>query len=327
MLIDKLFGVVENHFPYLQEIINEVKIFKWPFKPQDVLPKTIEGDLKEIEETFFLPFPAIAIEDKASCVVLFDMYKDQVGMDTQRGFMEYSDLWTEDNLFVDSGILDNIRSPEMQRLHELGYGIFTHGIIYRNQLYSAEMYKGKGDIFESVVASKKDIFAKDIHKVPQSRDIKDDPFVTDIMRKYRQEQPFICDYEDDDALLESFTLGPVRNAMTALQEVLYFNQPQNFILEEVSIKLKNKKKKAKKTLRSNQRPIYTLLRANEIRSKLGIPRQSPKIHERSGCWRLYKDASRYTKMLGKRGWVKPSWVGVSEKTVGKVHYRVVLLNR
>lgn len=117
-----------------------------------------------------------------------------------------------------------------------------------------------------------------------------------------------------------------RNAITALEEILYFSSPQYFTLEEQPAK--QKKGSGKKVRRSHQRPIYTMLRPGEIRSKLGLPhpekgsRSSPRPHERRAHYRRLTRESGYKE--DRIVPVKASWIGPPEATVKNKKFKVRL---
>ena len=108
-------------------------------------------------------------------------------------------------------------------------------------------------------------------------------------------------------------------------EVLHLIKPKNFILEETPKKVRTS---TIKVPRMHERPIFTILKPNEIRKKMGLKNPltegSPKTpHERSGHFRTLKN-ERYGDRVGDRIWIKPTWVGTSEAMVGNKFYKVRL---
>lgn len=129
--------------------------------------------------------------------------------------------------------------------------------------------------------------------------------------------------EGDAYLLAARTL-PCQDLVRVL------NSPARFILEQTPKVVPPVA--ARKARRSYQRPTYTVLRPNEIRERMRLP--SPEVaeqgrkvapHERRGHWRRYPDdPERFPQVHGRRVWVKPCWIGPSENSVGRTHYRVIL---
>ncbi|TXH19512.1 MAG: hypothetical protein E6R03_00425, partial [Hyphomicrobiaceae bacterium] len=98
MLFDKLCGAAEKlkeAFPTLYDIVDGSRLFIFPYVPQDVLPK--EG--RTIPADFHLPFPIVAVEDKASCVVVCDMEEEAFGPTCKRLFIEINDISYDFDLF------------------------------------------------------------------------------------------------------------------------------------------------------------------------------------------------------------------------------------
>jgi hypothetical protein len=115
---------------------------------------------------------------------------------------------------------------------------------------------------------------------------------------------------------------------TALEEIMFFNTPDRFVMESTPVgKAATKNKNKKKILRSDQRPRYTLLRPSEIRGVMGIEapapgdKNTPRPHERRRHYRTFR-AERYKAAKGKRIVVEATWVGPQEAVVGNKKYRV-----
>jgi hypothetical protein len=122
-----------------------------------------------------------------------------------------------------------------------------------------------------------------------------------------------------------------RNALTALEEVMWFNAPGRFVLEAVPEGYERAIKKGvtkKKIIRSDFRPRYTLLTPQEIRKVMKLPpseptgrKQSP--HERRRHKR-YLRAERYTHKRFQWVDVDAAWIGPEEAKVGNMRYKVRL---
>ncbi len=123
---------------------------------------------------------------------------------------------------------------------------------------------------------------------------------------------------------ESLAENIITSIENALHELNYMLQPKHFILEEKPSKISKQK-----IPRSHLRPVYTLLTPDKIRKKLMIPGNGNDTkrtsHERSGHYRTLKH-ERFGNNVGKRIWIKPTWIGPSEAKIGNKFYRVILDN-
>jgi len=122
-----------------------------------------------------------------------------------------------------------------------------------------------------------------------------------------------------------------QNAWKAVEEIAYFNDPRNFILEEsLAPKRQKKTKAAKKLKRVHQRPTYTVLKPTQIRRRMRLPEPEQggakrRPHERRAHPRTFSDdEKRWPKMHGKTIIVKSSWIGPKESVVGNRRYRVLV---
>jgi len=117
-----------------------------------------------------------------------------------------------------------------------------------------------------------------------------------------------------------------RNWIAAIEELLMLNQPERFILETSPVK---QRKNPKKILRSQDRPIYTILRPAEIRERMKLDtvivhdRASPRGHERRAYYKTLR-SERFVKARGRRLFIPATWVGPSENIHGHRRYRVLL---
>ena len=129
----------------------------------------------------------------------------------------------------------------------------------------------------------------------------------------------------------------MRNALAAIEEVAYFNDPSNFVLEETppSFERRMRKKPSKKSqsriLRYCDRPRYTVLKPRQIRKRMHLPEpgvpggMKRRPHERRAHLRTYSDdAKRWPNKHGQTFVVKGSWIGPSESVVNGKRYRVLV---
>ena len=112
------------------------------------------------------------------------------------------------------------------------------------------------------------------------------------------------------------------------------NNIETFVLETTPVRLIGKR--ANRTYpRKDDRALYTMLKAHVIRKQMGLPEPEDEIitdedgkqrikrrpHERRGHWRHLR-AERYK--VKKPIWIKNTWIGPRENTVGGKRYKVLL---
>lgn len=288
MIFDKLCGIAERHWPELTPYLERARIFEFPGRAHEVLPKTLQK-FDWWADNFFLPFDVVAVEDTASCVILADMTPNQTGL-------------SQDRIFIDCFPMDNggVEFADDVEIKTAVSAIAVHAYIIvtgkiRYDAVEEDKYLISGHLDDGMFASKDEVL--------MSRD------------KFRM-------YSNDSQLI-----GPeLRNAGTGIEELMYFNTPDRFVVE---VNHGIPRHNAKKIPRSGERPRYILLKPAEIRAKMGqnIPedhiRKSPIPHER----RRHTKVLRSEKFRHKQGQtiiVPATWVGATEFTEGKTHYKVLL---
>lgn len=256
---DRLCGIVEAHLPTFIPALKAAKLFDFPYIPHEILPKRFEGDREDVAKSFFLPFDCIAIEDTASLVVIFDLYPGQEGLDAPRGFIDLLPLMAPDAAYKEfkeggSSHGGTIRGKPLEWWHRRGFALVSVGRVDRVVLHSAERLEIKGSTVRAMMASKNEIL-RDRCEV-----------VTEQEQKKRREMGLPPIDPRDPS-------GALNNCLQAIQEILYFNQPDKFVLRERQLngKPKKQKKKKHKIARERERPRYTILRPHQIREKMGLP--------------------------------------------------------
>ena len=102
--------IAEKGLTPLQKILREARLFVFPARPHDVLPRShSEEEIEFLRESFFLPFPTIAVEDKASCLIIQDFDKDTRGIEQPRRFIEIMSSLTNLTNFCEG------ENPEYQK--------------------------------------------------------------------------------------------------------------------------------------------------------------------------------------------------------------------
>ena len=339
MLFDRLISIAEAHLPAYLPFIRRAKLFEFPEKPHEILPKEFQDDIEWIQDNFILPFPSIAVEDKASCVLLADFYRNQKGLFDKRLFIECMSLTVDSSAFAD-GRENPETNHNSEFLHGKGFAIVIVGHIEQMKVYSPHHYTGEGAVHKSLLANKHKILFEDFHEDDEidfngeALQFKEAPIMTSsYWGKNYSVKP------DSGGIR-----GPIRNAYSAIQEIIYFNRPDRFILEETPAKKRTRP--LKKTPRSEDRPKYTILRPEAIRKRMGLPQVSigskePHERRRHDRWlsdkRYSKDETgkdREVKIIpyGKRKGeayylhvdVPAHWVGPTENTRGHKHYKVLV---
>lgn len=278
MIFNQMAKVIEKHVPELIEAVDRSKLFFIDKIPHEFLPK------KPTTENFFLPFQTVAVEDKASVVILMDMRKNQKGLKEDRLFMEY--------------IPENapIESFDPNKRGGMNSGSLPIGMLYSGIMGDIvaheNKFTGTGTLYGMMAFRNGKVIAT-MADMPKG------------LKNWAIEQA-------------------AQNAMIAMQEIMMMNNLENrFILEEKPIKPKLRQGMI---ARSHQRPKYTILEPKSIRRKMGLQPTGKALeegHERRRHPRTYR-SDRYVKMKGKTVIINATWVGPSDKIVGKKYYKVRL---
>jgi len=89
MIFDLFAYIVERYLPFARKHLDSAKLFIFPEDPHKTLSKTItKEELDFLSESFVLPFDCVAVEDPASCIILYDAEKNQAGLCDRRMFIE-----------------------------------------------------------------------------------------------------------------------------------------------------------------------------------------------------------------------------------------------
>lgn len=300
MLFDSLLALMERGYlpPEVVRVIRDSRLFVFPGRAHEVLAEeksATDEEVAELNEHFRLPFRTVAVEDTASLVIIADVEEDQVGLSGPRSYIEVEQMVGPRNseFSVGPGEL----SPELENMFRgtvnVVWGAVENMVFdpgrYGGNHLHAQFRYGGHGCFEKKKGLRRDLMA----------------------------------YLPADMV----TRNSANNVLTAVAEIDAFNQPNRWILEGIPVK--EKKAKGTREPRSHERPIYTLLKPQQIREKLGLPApgegSSPRPHERRGHWRTYRHQRFASSGLAdKRRWIRATWVGPSEAVVGKRRYKVRL---
>lgn len=303
---DLLCAIVERHAKFLFNIVGDARLFLFPWRAHEILPDSLSlDDSKFLEESFFLPFPIVAIEDTASCVILSDTEHEQRGINSRRIFIECRRL--------DEARFDEYRQsgPEYRAIYNYlssglprGSCMIVVGHIDEvrvNYSSGGTVFHVGGGIIKTFVASKDSLIEHSDSDV--SRAILRDP---------------------------SAHYSSMISAKTALEEVYYLNSPSHFVVSRDPKKLRKVPAfgEKQKLPRSHQKVQYTLLRPGRIHEMFGHDSSggsggSVRPHERRRHIRTLR-SERFTKSRGKSIIVPATWVGSSESVIGNRRYKVCL---
>lgn len=304
MLFDSLLGLAERgYLPQdVKQIVNASRLFVFPGRAHEVLPgekvATTDEEVADLNVHFRMPFDRVAVEDSASLVVIADTEDEQSGLSGTRRFVEFEALGSGRDEEFSGGPIDvpiEIRA-QFHNTFSVVWGsienlVFDPKRFGGNHMNAGFRYGGHG-CFEK--------------------------------KKGRRDD--LAHFFDRQHVMAN----AANNVLTAMSELNAFNQPNRWILEESPLKAP-RGGKTKREPRSHERPIYTLLKPDQIRERFGLPAlgdpeaTSPRPHERRGHWRTYRHERFYASgLLSRRRWVRATWVGPSEVVVGKRRYRVCL---
>jgi len=119
-----------------------------------------------------------------------------------------------------------------------------------------------------------------------------------------------------------------RHVISAIEQLVFANQPHNFILEVSPLKTREPKKGH--FSRTHERPHYTLIHPQQARKVMRLPEplvtethKSPIPHERRKHERILR-SDKFTFKKGMKIKVRATWVGPYENVVGNRKYKILL---
>jgi hypothetical protein len=299
MIFDKLAGYAERHRPDLVPSIQKTALFEFPYRAHETVSSGMftQEDL----EGFFLPFSEVAIEDRATCTVLFDTVQSQTGLTAApRKFIDVLSLVAKDPQAFRTrakGLEDLLPAFQGEDLHQITFGRLFSMELPSNQTQS---YRVVGQVDRMIIVSGRgeiiiDLTAEEMDGAPGAQ--------------------------------ESFQ-GTIGNVITAIEELMLVNRdPLLFVFEQAPVKAREAKKG--RILRSHDRPRYIMLKPEAIRRILGVKTpaasqpEGRRPHERRRHWRVLK-SEKFTQKRGERILIEAQWVGPSEAIQGRTRYKVRL---
>lgn len=308
MLFDKLCKVAEREIPELIPILRKSKLFHFPGAPHKFLPKEVDDEIiKFLNSQFMLPFKNVAVEDDGGLVIFEDYIENIRGIDLERRFIDITRMQTDDSAY--GGIIGKEENTLKKIVDDAGLMIhdpliISIGAIERVDWMSSDNFLALGRLERVITAFVKPHKGKHIYSDNNIGKLK---------------------YMSPD-LAYKHTKSAIQNAMTALQEILYTNSPNKFIVQ-ISPTKKKFRKKGPKIDRSDYRNKYILLTPKEIRSVIGGTESGTNTkksaHERRAHPRTFH-SDRFIHMKGKTIMIPAVWIGESEKIIGNKRYKIML---
>jgi len=333
MVFDLLCQIADKHIPSARPWLHDAKLFDFPYRSHEVLPKAYTPEEEAvINENFFLPFPAVAIEDTASVVVLVDTEPEQRGLSGTRYFIEA--------LPIRKGDADEFRPEERELIKAdidkaadalppntvtVTVGRISHVEFERD----SKQFRFDGSLAFAMMATPERVLLNLLSEKKRTAKYLDSGDTAKVLRGQTR--------ADEEHQMAAATM---RNVAIALQEVMYLNTPNRFIVEdtpktylkhEMRMQAKKRRKqdpRTRRVLRSDERPTYILLTPDEIREQFNFPTHTgtaKRAHERRRHLRTYPDdPARWPKAHGKTVVVPAAWIGPSELKTKTRRYRVLL---
>lgn len=126
---------------------------------------------------------------------------------------------------------------------------------------------------------------------------------------------------------KKFHNDSLKSAICAIEEIMYFNDPNRFIVEVTPTKVRHSS--GSKITRSHERPLYVILTPKEIKIRTGLSGSSNRSgsSKRAHPRRRHYRTLRSEKFVNKQGQVievRETWVGPVQAQVGNRIYKVLL---
>lgn len=292
MIFDRFARLAEKHLPQkVTDTLEKAKLFSFPYIAHEVLPHTYtEEEYLFLRDNFFLPFPVVAVEDPGGVIVLEDTEENARGTKVTRMFAECMPMDADMSAFADGHKVDPNKDYPLA-----GKGAYALNFgWFKYESVGARTWEGHGVLEATVVANTEEIFG-----VLGPRDM-------------------------GDAIK-----AVLKNVGTAIQEVMYLNCPDKFLLEKQPVGKPRRKGRDKKPIsRSHERQVFTLLSPHAIREEMGVQdllseKRRQGAHERRAHVRTLR-SKRYKEARGKRIVIPATWVGLSEAVAKGKRYKVRL---
>lgn len=301
MIFDQFAGFIERHEPAMVEAARQIHLFEFPYQAHKIIGP--DAFVQEDLDDFILPFPMVAIEDSAGCVILIDSQEKQFGLKSPRAFIDIVPMGKDREHFAnhdDTSTAEQRQEAKQEGLHQIAFGEL-HSMALVQSPDKPSTYQIQARVLRFVVMDKRGNLRLDLN---------------------------VQDFADPES--KQAMQGIFRNVTTAIEELMLAQKDRRlFVLEKAPVRPREEKKG--RIARSQDRPKYVLLSPEAIRQEMGIKATAGKgeggqkaPHERRRHWRTLR-SERFTHKQGERILIEAHWVGQSEVIRGgKTRYRVRL---
>jgi hypothetical protein len=332
----------ERSFPQVTPVLRQARLFCFPHEPVGTLPTEHSRDEVEFwSENFALPYPITAIEDTQGLVIVWDadILQPETWADTVRKALAQPGV---------SSLAPMLACEEPQR--GLGAYRFFLDIIPSWSMRDREEVLvpfTNDDLKSAVIGEDGQYYAKPLGGVDfvtitlgvctfdnaHERGIVGHVTTMGMWSLTKKRRIFATrgGRADNDVLDRSQRVA-LQNVRTAFEEIMWFNDPDRFVVEETREQGPRPKHMKGKIKRAKERPTYhswTPLDIRRIRGGNAVDSEGEPIkrrgHWRRGHFRTLR-AARYARsgMQGKTVLVRPTFVGDPAFSVERSHYRILL---
>lgn len=314
-----MFVKYRQHLPDdLKRRVKLARLFDFDLAPTQALDGMAPEEVGEAAYNLVLPFPVVAVQDRVSCVIVWDLQVGAVGSDIERGVLEVVDLW---NYGVAGAFRQSTQDPPgtQEAFDEHTQWVRSNFTPQNSPIGLRWGVGGTG-------------WAAGVKKwAPKYRC--ESALIID--RKSGQVTDLVKAYGSDQRLQVDFT----RSALTAIEELTRLSRPHTFILEDRPPEPKQRKHASDYRLAA-ERPRYAVLEPDVIRKRTGMVSPVPEkrgrtIRERRAHIRREHDRVKQDEeywgpeevgkvMHVRRAYVRAIWNGDFEAEKEGHKYRVIL---
>ena len=340
--------------PFLLPLLRESHLFCFPHDPEQVIGKGVARTPDEQDfwmENFALPYPVTAIEDKKRLTIIWDADAlDEINDDGDNiaEILQHPKHGGYSASLVSASHPLYLSSCPSKGLNQWRFFAAVRGSwSYTEEERQNSMPDGDPEWMVNPLADHIYIAFGAVKLVPHS-DAADGnehgfrsrttPLALWVLSKKAQwfgpslAKPWSEAERDEHwEVVQECAPQIAHEAHAAMEEIMWFSNPDRFVVEETGEPANGRSKKWGKSKRSKERPTYhswTPLDIRRVRGEAGeSDGEGPKKrgHHRRGHYRTLR-ADRYARsgMQGKTILVRPCFVGDETFTVERSHYRVLL---
>lgn len=336
-------SVVERHMPNIAPLLRQAHLFCFPHIPQDVLTKSMPLEQCLFwRENFALPYPITAIEDRVGLLIMWDspyldsedwatrvmeearkkspvnLHPVMTPTDPRRGllhrrfFLDIMPTWTILDGTAKLPTNDPVLLPTEDAV------MIQFGVAEPKSIEPTSFHID-GIPFGYWAVGKSGVLFRDHSRVSPRVSTRDEPLLPSAV---------------DQEMAERFRAS-LSNAKCFMEEVMWFNNPDRFVVEELTETARAPRPKSRKGTikRASERPVYhswTPVDVRKVRERGAIGEASGEALKKRGHWRRghFRTLSdpRYARsgMRGRTILIRPTFVGETAFYVERSHYRLLL---